>query len=65
MTYVFLVISCVKKNNSRDKTNSSVKELSMIIFDITDFMQKWGGGCSAAQGIVNSAFSRLQLSVVQ
>jgi hypothetical protein len=70
MTYVFLVISCVKKLNSRDRTNSSVKEISIIIFDTTDFIQKWKGGggfrgCSAAQANVDSAFPHSQLSVVQ
>jgi hypothetical protein len=52
---VFLVISNVKKINSRYKTNSSVKEL----FDTTDFIQKWGGGfrgCSAAQANADFAF---------
>jgi hypothetical protein len=39
---MFLVISCLKKMNPRDRTNSSVKVLSIIIFDTTDFIQKWG-----------------------
>jgi hypothetical protein len=48
--------------NSRDRTNSSVKELSIIIFDATDFIQKKKGGggvrggCSAAQANVDFAF---------